>query len=420
MSNTHDFDVVVIGGGPAGMMAAGHAALRGFRVCLLEKNSVLGKKLSITGGGRCNITNAEFDVKALLKNFKEAEPFLYSPFAQFGVQSTFDFFTSRGLPIITEDRKRAFPKSEKAADVTRVMETFVRNAGVTVHTSTSVYSIQATEGQIHGVLTNNGTYTARAYIIASGGTSRPETGSTGDAVSWLEQLGHTVQKSDPDLVPLIVKNTWITNLSGTTLADIGITFGSDAEQVRRVGNVLCTHFGLSGPLILNSARQVKVLLKAGPVSGKIDLFPHDDVGMLRKKFQDVCVEHSNKTVVNMLAFIIPKSVVPEVLREFPSELREQKVHSVTKDVRHALVDQMKNLQFTVTGTKGLEWAIVSDGGVDLKEINTKTMQSRLHKNVYVVGDMLNIPRPSGGYSLQLCWTTGWVAGNHVCDDLPKG
>jgi len=414
MSIIHAYDVVAVGGGPAGMMAAGQAASRGLRVCVLEKNAVLGTKLSITGGGRCNITNAEFDVHTLLAHYGEAEPFLYAPFAQFGVQHTLDFFENIGLPCIIEESKRAFPKTEKATDVTQVMEDFVRASGALVHTSTPVRSIKVSKGAIAGLVTDRGVYTARSYVIACGGTSRPETGSTGEGMTWLASVGHTVHTPNPDLVPLVVQDVWVKELSGTTLANIGITFSSGNTTIRKVGNVLCTHFGISGPLILNVAHQVKGLLIDGPVHATIDLFPSDDTGMLRKKMTDIFSMNSNKTVENALSSILQNGVIDAVLASFPATLRTSKVHSISRETRFALVNSMKNLPLVVIGTKGLEWAIVSDGGVDLREIDTRTMQSRLHSNLYVVGDMLNVRRPSGGYSLQLCWTTGWVAGNNMC------
>lgn len=420
MSIIHAYDVVVVGGGPAGMMAAGQAASRGLRVCILEKNAVLGTKLSITGGGRCNITNAEFDVRTLLAHYGDAEPFLYAPFAQFGVQQTFDFFESLGLPCIIEESKRAFPHTEKAIDVTRVMEEFVHTSGALVHTSTPVRSIKVSKGAVAGLVTDRGVYTARSYVIACGGTSRPETGSTGEGMTWLTSLGHTVHTPNPDLVPLVVHDAWVKSLSGTTLIDIGITFTLGGTKIRKIGNVLCTHFGLSGPLILNVAHQVKGLLTHGPINATIDLFPHDDVGMLRKKLTNICSMNPNKTVENAPLSILQKGVTDAVFAAFPTTLRTSKVHSITKETRFALVERMKNLPLTVIGTKGLAWAIVSDGGVDLREIDTRTMQSKIHSNLFIVGDMLNVRRPSGGYSLQLCWTTGWVAGNNVARTTKSG
>lgn len=414
MSIKTTYDVIVIGGGPAGMMAAGRAAERGFHVLLIEKNEVLGKKLSITGGGRCNITNAEFDIRALLKHYGDAEQFLYSPFAQFGVQDTFDFFNARKLPFIIEDRKRAFPKTEKATDVTKVMVDFLKQTGVEVRTATTVRGFKTDGTLITGVITDSGVYTAKTYIIASGGKSHAETGATGEGISWLSEVGHTTHASNPNLVPLIVSDVWVKKLSGTVLKNVRINFVCGVDKFSKIGDVLCTHFGLSGPLILNSAHRVKEMLKVGNVQATIDLFPKDDIGTLRTKLQELMAEHPNKNLINSLKEWFPKGLIESILEPYGEEVRECKVHSLTKDVRHALVERMKELSLTVTGTMGYDWAIVSDGGVDLKEIDTKTMQSKIHTNLYIVGDVLHIQRPSGGYSLQLCWTTGWVAGDSVC------
>ena len=413
MSIKDTYDVIVIGGGPAGMMAAGRASERGLHVLLIEKNAVLGKKLSITGGGRCNITNAEFDMRALLTHYGDAEQFLYSPCTQFGVQETFDFFTSRNLPLIVEDRKRAFPKSEKAIDVTKVMQKFVEKSGVTVLLSTTVQGLKTEEGEVMGVITDSGTYEAKAYIIASGGKSHADTGSTGDGISWLIKTGHTVHESNPNLVPLVVNDSWIKQISGTTLTNVRITFTQGADKLKKEGNILCTHFGLSGPLILNSAHQVKKMLTNGKVIATIDLFPKEDIGALRLRFQKLSEMYPNKTLVNALKDWFPKSVVEAILLPLSQVLHGTKMHSLPRDTRHTIVDRIKSISLTVTGTMGYDWAVVSDGGVDLKEVDTRTMQSKIHPNLYFVGDILHINRPSGGYSLQLCWTTGFVAGNSV-------
>lgn len=420
MSMNDTYDVIVVGSGPAGMMAAGRAGSRGLRVLLLEKNDVLGKKLSITGGGRCNILNAELDTRTLLKHYGDAEQFLYSLFAQFGVQDAVDFFTTRRLPLIVEDRKRAFPKTQKAPDVTKTMVRYLTDSHVVVRTEANVRGFKMEGGEIVGVITDAGVLTARAYIIASGGKSHVETGSTGEGISWLKQIGHMTHDANPNLVPLVVSDAWVKKLSGTTLSDIRITFTNGTEKLKKEGNVLFTHFGLSGPLILNSAHTVKRMLEQGKVKAVIDLFRHDDVGTLRTKFQKLIEAYPNRTPPNLLREWFPKGVVEAILSTFrePENVRRQHGRRrtstmLTREERHALVERMKGLTLTVTGTMGYDWAIVSDGGVDLREVDTKTMQSKLHKNLYFVGDVLHINRPSGGYSLQLCWTTGWVAGNAV-------
>lgn len=407
------YDVIVVGGGPAGMMAAGRAAERGLRVLLIEKNTVLGKKLSITGGGRCNVTNAEFDTRALLSCYGDAADFLFSPFSQFGVQDTFDFFAKHELPLEVEARKRAFPHTRKAPDVTRVMEAYMRKNGVEVFLDTPVRGFKVEERSIAGIVTDKGIFTATAYIIASGGRSRPETGSSGEGFSWLETIGHTTHASNPNIVPLVVSEAWVRNIAGTTFENVRVTFSNGVQKVVKDGNVLATHFGLSGPTILNSAHAVQELLKEGKTEASIDLFPKEDVGSLRARFQSLAEQHGNKSVRNALKEWFSAGVVESILVTFPEAVHAQKMHSLPRDVRHSIVDRMKAITLTVTGVKGYDWAVVSDGGVDLREIDTRTMRSRLHSNLYAVGDMLHITRPSGGYSLQLCWTTGWVAGNSV-------
>ncbi len=415
MSITNHFDVIVIGGGPGGMMTAGRSALRGLRVLLIEKNDSLGKKLSLTGGGRCNITNAEFDTRALLKNYGDAEHFLYSPFSQFDVQSTFDFFESKKLPFIIEDRKRAFPKTEKATDVTRVMKEYVEKSGTTILLDTEVQNIKTEDGKIVSILTDKGMYTAKAYVLATGGKSYAETGSTGEGLSWLTQCGHTVHPSNPNLVPLMVKEKHITEQSGLVFENIRVSFIQNDRKIVKQGNILITHFGFSGPLILNSAYEIKKMLQNGEVSVLIDLLPGEDVGPLRTRLNTHFASHPNKTLTNSLSEWFSKGIVSMILQPFSKEAQHTMVNGVTREVRHAIVDRIKNVSCTITGTMGNDWAIISDGGVDLKEIDTRTMQSRLHSNLYMVGDVLHVNRPSGGFSLQLCWTTGWVAGNHVCE-----
>ncbi len=405
--------MIVIGGGPAGMMAAGRSAERGLSVCLLEKNNALGKKLSITGGGRCNITNAEFDVRTLLSHYGKAESFLYSAFSQFGVQDTFDFFTERGLSLVVEDRKRAFPNTHNADDVTSVMNEYVTKNNVVIETGVAVTGFKYVAGRISGVVTNRGVYRAKKYIIACGGRSRGETGSTGEVFTWLSDVGHTTHRSNPNLVPLVVKEMWVRDVSGTVLKNARITFQGVSSRVVKSGDVLITHFGISGPTILNSAYEVQKQLAKGVVYASIDLFPTEDVGALRVKFQQLAELHGNKTLHNALREWFEAGVARAILASFDKDIPLQKMHMLSREVRRKIVDAMKGIPLTITGVKGFDWAVVSDGGVDLKEIDTRTMQSKIHDNLYIVGDTLHIQRPSGGYSLQLCWTTGWVAGNNV-------
>lgn len=408
------FDVIVIGGGPAGMMAAGRAAERGKSVLLLEKNRALGKKLDITGGGRCNITNAEYDVRAFLKHYGEAEQYLYSPFSQYSVKDTFAFFEKRGLPLVIESRKRAFPHTQKATDVTRVMRQYVADNNVTIQTYAAVGKIESNRGRIVSVSSKETVYTAEHFIIATGGYSRPETGSVGDGFHFLKQLGHTVADPSPSIVPLAVKDAWVRSLSGISLSFMKITFFQNGKKAfSKTGKLLFTHFGLSGPLILNSAKAVGELLKGGEVTATIDMYPDTDFADLERSVLKTIDAHKNKNLKNLLDALVPHGTDPaiEILLALPDP--NIKAHSITKEDRKRLIHILKGAPLTVTGLMGFDRAVVSDGGVPLNEIDTKTMRSRMCSNLSLIGDVLHINRPSGGYSLQLCWTTGFVAGNSV-------
>ncbi len=409
------FEVIVVGGGASGMMAAGHAAESGRRVLLLEKNRSLGEKLKLTGGGRCNITNAEFDTRAFLSFFGEAAKFLFSPFSRFSVSDTFEFFEGRGLPLfISDDRKRAFPQTEKASDVHRVLEEYLREHGVEIRVGLTVEHLLMEDGRIAGVKTNRGIVRGESIVLATGGASYRETGSTGDGFDWLRETGHTVADATPDIVPLRVKEPWVKDLSGTALEPMRITFtAANGETVVKQGKILFTHFGISGPLILNSANEVKKLLKQGPVAAAIDLFPGFERPEVDRRILEVFNENKNKIVRNVVKQIAPSGMGRALAAQLQPELMEKKVNVVTQEERKALTLAAKGLPLTVTGTMGYDWAVVCDGGVPMTEIDTRTMASRLHPNLFVVGDLLHVSRPSGGYSLQLCWTTGFIAGQNA-------
>lgn len=395
------------------MMAAGRAAELGARVLLLEKNAELGVKLSMTGGGRCNITNAEEDERLFAAKYGASGEFLHSAFAQFGVRDTFSFCEARGLPLIVEAHKRAFPATERASDVAQMLARYLAKGRVEVRTGVAVERLVMAAGRVEGVETSAGVFSARAYILATGGVSHPETGSTGDGYAWLRAAGHTVEKPTPTLVPLTVREGWAKKLSGVSLEAMKITFCVDGvKKFSRSGPLLFTHFGISGPTILNSAGKVKGLLIEGIVTALVDLFPGVDQGALDKRVTELFDANKNKLIKNVLKDVVPPGL-GETLLALAKVDPETKVHSVTRDERKRLVDTAKRLPLTVTGLMSLDRAIVADGGLPLDEVDTRTMRSRRVQNLFVTGDLLHISRPSGGYSLQLCWTTGYVAGTNA-------
>ena len=407
------YDVLVIGGGAAGMMAATVAAEAGKRVLLLEKNASLGAKLNISGGGRCNITNAEYDTRALLAHYGKAANFLHSPFAQFGVSDTFAFFEQRGLPLTVEARRRAFPVSQQASDVTAVFRKAMKRGRVDVVYDCGVTSLNRKGDRIRSVSTTQGEFEAESYILATGGLSRPETGSTGAGFGWLKGLGHTVRQPSPGIVPLATKEKWVAQLGGKTVEGRATFFLDGKRQFRTDGRILFTHFGLSGPTILNSAAQVGELLQSGRVTVEIDLFPKLDAGACDRQLVELLERNKNKAVKTVLKEWLPGGVWQIPVMLLPDLDTEVKVHSFGRDDRKRLVNLVKAIPLTISHLMGFDRAVVADGGVDLREIDMRTMRSTLIENLYVVGDLLDVSRPSGGYSLQLCWTTGFVAGQAV-------
>lgn len=408
------WDVAVIGGGPAGMMAAGHAAMHGASVILLEKNSKLGEKLLITGGGRCNVTNNELDVRKFLAKYKSNDKFLFSAFSQFSVKDTLEFFNGRGMPTKVEAEGRVFPESNKAESVWKVVTEFINKQKVHIETNSPISKITSDGGKITSVKLKNGKEIfAKKFILATGGTSRPETGSTGDGFPWLKDLGHTIIASDAALVPIAIQDSWVKKLQGVALPEAKIqTFQNGVKQDSRKGKMLFTHFGLSGPGILNMSKDIGELLKYGEVEIRIDLLPSFDHGTLNARLQELFKTDINKMIKNSLDAIIPPALVMAVI-EMAGINPNLKNNSVTKEMRMRLIDTLKGMSMQVSGLLGTDKAIVSSGGVSLDEVDFKTMKSRIISNLYLVGDVLNVDRPSGGYSLQLCWTTGFVAGTHA-------
>lgn len=412
--NAKIWDVVVIGGGPAGMMAAGRSSTRGKRVLLLEKNPNLGKKLLITGGGRCNVTNNRPVVREMLAKYKKSGKFLFSVFTQFGVTETLGFFNERGMATKEENEGRIFPVSNSAQSVLDVLVEYMKEGGVTVRTNSKVSAITSaqSEGGLVIKLADKSEIYTKACVVAVGGTSRPDTGSSGEGFLWLETLGHNVVHNNFALAPLALKDAWAKKLGGVTLQNIKLSVYQDDKKFdSQKGKLLFTHFGISGPTVLNISKGVSELLEHGvEVTIMLDLFPTFDNATLKEKVQTLLTTESNKKLKNTLGAIIPSALVPGVLSLAKID-SETPCHSVKSEERRRLISILKAIPLYVKGIVGAR-AVVSSGGVALEEVDFKTMQSRIVPGLYLVGDTLNIDRPSGGYSLQLCWTTGYVAGDN--------
>lgn len=413
------WDVVVIGGGPAGMMAAGKAGASGARVLLLEKNASLGKKLLITGGGRCNVTNAETDTRKLLEKFGDNGKFLFSAFSQFGVTETLEFFNSRGMATKVENELRVFPVSNKAQSVWNVLNDYLREGKVAIKTHTAVENfVMAPSGSISAVRIMGDEIKAKSFIIATGGKSHPETGSTGDGFGWLKTLGHTVIDTAPSLVPVKLSDPWIKNLSGISLPMVKFSLmQNDIKQSTHKGKLLFTHVGVSGPGILNISNEIRELLEYGTVTIIADLLPTLDHKQIDTMILEAFKGEINKKFKNISLAGQASELLPDKLTQTLGTLAgidsETPCHSIARESRLKLVQLIKTLPLHVSGLLGLEKSVVTSGGIALEEIDFKTMRSRKISNLYVTGDILNIARPTGGYSLQLCWTTGFVAGKNA-------
>ncbi len=411
MQKNNFYDVIIIGGGASGLFASCIASDNGNKVLLIEKNKVLGKKLALTGGGRCNITNAKFDTHAFLDKFPESKKFLFSPFSKFGVNDTMDYFENTlNVPLKIEERDRVFPKSDKATDVIYAMVSHTKKNGTKILLNTTVSKLITDKNKITSVMCNNSQYFAKKFVLSTGGLAAPKTGSTGDGFKFLKKLGHIILKPNPNLIPLKTDSKWVHDLSGTTLDNIKISFVQNNKvKIKKTGKILFTHFGISGPMIINSSFEVKKLLEKSEVTASLDLFPDTQEHLLDKKLVELFQKNNNKLLSNVLVEISPKSIITQLLNFDNLKTINKIINSITKDERKLLVTTMKNLEFPITGTLGLDKAIIADGGVKLEEVNFKNMSSKLYPNLHITGDLLSINRPSGGYSLQLCWTTAFVA-----------
>ncbi len=390
------------------MMAAGKAAEDGANVVLIEKNRSPGKKLLITGNGRCNISQAEFNDKKFIEKLGKKGHFLFSALSVFGPEEIVKFFEEKGLRTKIERGKRIFPASDKARDVLNVLLKYLNQNKVKLLTGREVVGFKVEKGEIKSVKLANEEIAAKSFILCAGGKSYPETGSTGQGYKWAQEMGHKIINPMPALVPIETKEIWVKNLQGLSLKNVSVTlFQNDKKRDSKFGEMLFTHFGVSGPIILDLSKKIQELLATGEVILKIDLKPALDILTLDRRLQRDFKR--NKDFKNYLPELLPRKLIDLIVR-FTKINPAQKLNSITKEERKKLIDILKGLKLTARSSIGFSQAIVTSGGVDLKEIDSKTMQSKIIKNLFFAGEIIDLDGPSGGYNLQICWSTGYAAG----------
>lgn len=410
--------VIVVGGGAAGMFAAIAAAKNGHQVTLYEKNEKLGKKIFITGKGRCNITNAA-DMEELFDAVVTNSKFLYSSFYGYTNQNVIDFFEDAGVPVKIERGNRVFPISDHSSDVIRALEREMKKVGVKVCLNTEVKSVEAEKGKFNKVVLKDATtQTADACIVATGGLSYRSTGSTGDGFRFAENVGHKVTQCFPSLVPMETKEPWICELQGLSLRNVEAKIlDGKKELYKDFGEMLFTHFGVSGPLIISASSYVgkKFMDKNGrkkELTLEIDLKPALTEEQLDQRVLRDFEENHNRQFKNAITKLFPTKLIP-VMLELGGIDPEKKVNSIEKEERRQFVHLIKHFRMTLTGLRDYPEAIITKGGVNVKEIDPGTMESKLVKGLYFAGEVLDLDALTGGFNLQIAWSTGYAAGNAI-------
>ena len=424
--------VIVIGGGPAGMFAAYFAAKNGHKVTLLEQNEKLGKKLYITGKGRCNITNAS-DMEDLFANVCSNEKFLYSAFYSYTNDQVVEFFENYGLRTKVERGNRVFPVSDHSSDVIATLTRALKDVGVEVKLYTKVKKLLTEEyrdennepvvaekrtgilkQEIKGVVLDDNTkMMADAVILATGGISYPSTGATGDGYRFAEGLNHKIVEPTPSLVPFEIQESWVTEMQGLALKNVAVTIEREGKKLYTdFGEMLFTHFGVSGPMILSASASIKPAYFrdfAHELTLKIDLKPALDKEQLDKRILKDFEEAKNKQYKNSIQKLLPTKMIPIII-ELSGIDPEKQVNEITREERAKLVSLLKGLPMTIIGLRGWNEAIITKGGVSVKQVNPSTMESKLVNGLYFAGELLDLDAMTGGYNLQIAWSTGYLAG----------
>ena len=397
------YDVAVIGGGPAGMIAAGRAGELGSSVFLIEKNKSLGMKLLITGKGRCNITNNSDSTREFINKFGKNGKFLFSSFSKFGTEETIKFFEELGI--------ETKPESDRSQDVLNTLTGYLKNHRVRIKLGAEVKEIIKKNRKIEKViLSDDDEIFADKFIICTGGKSYFKTGSTGDGYRWAKKLGHRITELSPSLTPIVTKNTIVKELEGLSLKNVEISLYKNSKKIdSKFGEAIFTADGMSGPIILDMSRKIG---KEMPDKIKIDFKPALNFKKLDDRIQRDFQKYANKMFKNGLDELLPQKLIPVVVRL--SGIRpERKINSITKEERKKILHLLKEFDLEIKGLEGYNKAIITTGGIDLREIDQKTVKSKKIDNLYFAGEIIDLDGPTGGYNLQVCWTTGYTAGEAI-------
>lgn len=405
-------DVLVVGGGPAGMMAAIAAAEGGGRVTLLEKMPQLGRKLLITGKGRCNVTT-DFGQEQLIEHIHHNPRFVYSALARLGPRDVRAFFEDRGCPLKVERGGRVFPKSDKAQSILDVLLTALKEAGVAIQTKAAVEEVIQNKDQSWTVRTSAGSYQGKALILATGGASYPATGSTGDGYRMAEELGISVVPARPALVPLVCQAGWVQAAQGLSLRNIRVIFTAKGKILYSdFGEVMCTHFGISGPIVLSASGRLVDYWQdnPGPIQATIDLKPALDEKQLDDRILRMIQKDGRKHLVNGLKSLLPQKLIRPFIEEAGLD-PNQRMLDLTRSDRLKMRYLLQNMPLTVTGPRPIREAIVTAGGIAIRQVAPKTMALRSYEGLYACGELLDIDANTGGFNLQIAFSTGYVAGH---------
>jgi hypothetical protein len=408
------YDTLIIGGGPAGIMSAISASQSGASVILIEKNHKIGTKLLLTGGGRCNLTNT----KACPKDYGKEGDFLIKSFSDFSPKKIIEFFKNNGLKTKVENNNKVFPITDKASDVVNTLLKCLKNNNVEILYNSIIKEFNVKDNKINSIiLENKDKIFAKNFIICTGSKAFASTGSTGDGYIFAEKMGHKIKKLKPALVPIKIKESWIENLQGISLKNIQLSvFQNNKRKLKQIGEIVFTHFGLSGPLALAISKNVGELLNNGEVKIVLDLNPDLPIETLDKKLQEYFSKNPNKILKNCLSDFASEKLALEIISM--SNISQEKIaNNITRQERQKLARLLKNIELTPIELLDFDFAMATSGGILLKEIDSKTMKSKLIENLYFAGEIIDLTWPSGGFNLQLCWSTGYLAGKSSNEKL---